>query len=67
MNKFELGTRVKLKHYSEFSHQSKGHSGTVATKPYTGESKWCGVKWDHGYENSYPKKDLIIIDNDWDE
>ena len=65
---FKIGTRVKIKKDSQYANQAQNTTGTVVYEKETPSNKgWTRVKWDRGYEDNYPDKDLFKAEMDWDE
>ncbi len=56
---FKVGDRVRISDTAqkEFIAQAKGNVGTILKIISIGG--WSMVRFDHGYQNNYPIKDLI--------
>jgi len=51
INRFPVGTRVRIRRDSEYAHQNSG-IGTVLSQPAI-NSKWVRVQFDNGRRNAY--------------
>ena len=58
---FKIGDRVRISDTAskEFIDQAKDNIGTILKKISIGE--WYKVKFDYGYQNNYPTRDLINV------